>query len=58
MSEEIDTERRRFLGAAAATIAAAKLSVIGALQAQSGNTRVAPANVGGGSHAPPFGPIK
>jgi hypothetical protein len=36
MSEEINRHRRRFLGAAAATIAAARLGVMGSANAQAG----------------------
>jgi pimeloyl-ACP methyl ester carboxylesterase len=38
MTEQIDRQRRRFLGAAAFTIAAAELAAIGRARAQSGNT--------------------
>ncbi len=41
MPEEIDRHRRRFLGTAAMTIAAAELGVIGAANAQSGETHPA-----------------
>jgi pimeloyl-ACP methyl ester carboxylesterase len=50
MSEEIDSDRRRFVGAAAMTIAAAQLGVIGSAGAQSGETKLR-ANTS-------FGPIK
>ena len=38
MAEEIDSDRRRFLGAAAMTIAAAQLGVVGSAGAQAGKT--------------------
>jgi pimeloyl-ACP methyl ester carboxylesterase len=41
MSEEINHRRRRFLGAAAMTAAAAQISMIGSAKAQSGKTRPA-----------------
>ena len=58
ISEEIDKNRRRFLGTAAMTVAAAELGLIGSAEAQSG--KVNPANM------PPikpgtntsFGPLK
>ena len=43
MSEEIKNDRRRFLGTAAMTIAAAQLGMIGSAGAQSGKTK--PANL-------------
>ena len=43
MSEEIKHDRRRFLGTAAMTIAAAELGMIGSADAQSSKTN--PANV-------------
>ena len=39
MAEEIDSDRRRFLGAAAMTIAAAQLGVVGSAGAQAGKTK-------------------
>ncbi len=41
MSEEINYERRRFLGAASMTIAAAQLGMIGSAKAQSSKTKPA-----------------
>ena len=41
MSEEINHDRRRFLGTAAMTIAAAQLGMIGSAGAQSGKTKPA-----------------
>ena len=41
MSEEINHDRRRFLGTAAMTIAAAELGMIGSANAQSGKTKPA-----------------
>ena len=38
MAEEINHQRRRFIGAAAMTIAAARLGVIGSGQVQAGET--------------------
>ena len=43
MSEEINNDRRRFLGTAAMTIAAAQLGMFGSASAQSGKTK--PANL-------------
>ena len=43
MSEEINHHRRRFLGTAAMTIAAAQLGMIGSANAQSGKTKPADA---------------
>jgi len=43
MSEEINSDRRRFLGTAAMTIAAAQLGMFGSADAQSGKTK--PANL-------------
>src|SRR6266849_6457640 len=42
MSEEIDHDRRRFLGTAAMTIAAAQLGMIGSANAQSSKTAQLP----------------
>jgi len=39
MSEEINHHRRRFFGAAAVTIAAARLGIVGSANAQAGNAR-------------------
>jgi hypothetical protein len=58
MSEEISLNRRRFLGTAAMTIAAAEFGMIGSLEAQSSNAK--PANVPQikpGTNAS-FGPLK
>jgi hypothetical protein len=41
MSEEINNDRRRFLGAAATAIAAAQLGMIGSAKAQSGKINAA-----------------
>ena len=41
MPEEINTDRRRFFGAAAVTVAAAQLGMIGSAAAQSGETKPA-----------------
>lgn len=49
MSEHVNPDRRRFLGAAAATLAAAQFAIIGSASAQSGRT--SPANTS-------FGPLK
>jgi hypothetical protein len=38
MAEEINHKRRRFIGAAAMTVAAAQLGIVGSAQAQSGGT--------------------
>src|SRR6266851_5693880 len=58
LSEETKPNRRRFLGTAAMTIAAAEFGMIGSLQAQSSNAK--PANVPQmktGTNAS-FGPLK
>src|SRR5437016_9134711 len=58
MSEQIDHHRRRFLGTAATTIAAASLGVIRPSRAQSSKTRQADVpSPKRGSHTS-FGPIK
>jgi pimeloyl-ACP methyl ester carboxylesterase len=54
MAAEIDHQRRRFLGGAAMTIAAAGLGVLGRAEARSGG---APGQLGERAHAP-FGPLK
>jgi hypothetical protein len=58
MSEDIDHDRRRFLGTAAMTIAAAQLVMTGSAGAQSGNARpaVLPAIKPGTNTS--FGPLK
>ena len=58
MSEEINNDRRRFLGTAAMTIAAAKLGMFGSASAQSGKTKPAnlPAIKPGRNKS--FGPLK
>jgi hypothetical protein len=38
MVKEINHQRRRFIGAAAMTVAAAQLGIVGSAQAQSGGT--------------------
>jgi pimeloyl-ACP methyl ester carboxylesterase len=58
MSEEIDRERRRFLGTAVMTLAAAELGMLGSANAQPGQPRLA-----GGTAAPPgknapWGPLQ
>ena len=58
MSEEINHDRRRFLGTAAMTIAAAQLGMFGSASAQSGKTK--PANLPAikpGTNTS-FGPLK
>ena len=55
MSEEIGSDRRRFLGAAAMTIAAAGLGIPGSASAQAGTRK--PANAKPATN-PTFGPIK
>jgi len=58
MSEEINHQRRRFIGAAAVTIAAARLGMTGSAQAQSGGvTPAAPPPAKPGTNAP-FGALK
>src|SRR5215510_7690508 len=56
VSEQIDYQRRRFFGAAAMTIAAAQLGVIGSADAQAGQTKQLPAVKPGTNTS--FGPLK
>jgi pimeloyl-ACP methyl ester carboxylesterase len=56
MSEEIKHDRRRFLGSAAMTIAAAKLGMIDSAQAQSSKNERAGGNAPGTNTS--FGPLK
>jgi len=58
ISERIDHHRRRFFGAAALTVAAAQLGVIGAADAQSDGTKPTPLPaIKPGTHTS-FGPLK
>jgi pimeloyl-ACP methyl ester carboxylesterase len=56
MSEEINPNRRRFLGAAAMTIASAEFGVIGSVNAQSGNAK--PADLAANARNTSFGSLK
>jgi pimeloyl-ACP methyl ester carboxylesterase len=58
MSEEINQDRRRFLGSAAMTIAAAQLGVIGSAKAQSGEMKPAGATTIKSGTNRSFGPLK
>jgi pimeloyl-ACP methyl ester carboxylesterase len=58
MSEDLNYDRRRFLGAAALTLAAAKLGMIGSANAQSGQTTPANAATSKPGTARSFGPLK
>jgi pimeloyl-ACP methyl ester carboxylesterase len=58
MSEEINQDRRRFLGSAAMTIAAAHLGVIGSAKAQSGEMKPAGATTIKSGTNRSFGPLK
>jgi pimeloyl-ACP methyl ester carboxylesterase len=58
MSEEINQDRRRFLGSAAMTIAAAQLGVIGSAKAQSGEMKPAGATTIKSGTSRSFGPLK
>ena len=58
MAEEINYQRRRFIGAAAMTVAAAQLGIVGSAQAQSGGTTPAdPPAIKPGTHTS-FGALK
>jgi pimeloyl-ACP methyl ester carboxylesterase len=58
MVKEINKERRRFIGAAAMTVAAAQLGIVGSAQAQSGGTTPAdPPAIKQGTHTS-FGALK
>jgi len=58
MSEEINRNRRRFIGAAAMTAAAARLGLSGSSQVRAGETgQAARSAIQPGTHAP-FGPLK
>jgi pimeloyl-ACP methyl ester carboxylesterase len=58
MAEEINHKRRRFIGAAAMTVAAAQLGIVGSAQAQSGGTTPAdPRPIKPGTHTS-FGALK
>ncbi len=58
MSEEVNLHRRRFFGAAAMTVAAAQLGIVGSADAQTGETKLAqlPAIKPGANTS--FGPLK
>jgi pimeloyl-ACP methyl ester carboxylesterase len=58
MSEEINQDRRRFLGAAAMTVAAAQLGIIGSAKAQSGEMKPAGATTIKSGTNSSFGPLK
>ncbi len=58
MSEEINQNRRRFLGTAAMTIAAARLGMIGSAKAQSGEIKPAGATTIKPGTNRSFGPLK
>lgn len=58
MSEEIGSDRRRFLGAAAMTIAAAGLGISSSASAQAGTRKPAGATTTKPATNPTFGPIK
>ncbi|HEU4454148.1 MAG TPA: alpha/beta hydrolase [Longimicrobium sp.] len=58
MSGEINLDRRRFLGAAALSLAAADLAMIGSAGAQSGTTGPADAATAGRGTRTSFGPLK
>jgi pimeloyl-ACP methyl ester carboxylesterase len=58
MSEEINQDRRRFLGTAAMTIAAAQLGMIGSAKAQSGEMKPAGATMIKSGTNRSFGPLK
>jgi hypothetical protein len=58
MSEEIDTDRRRFLGAAVTTIAGAELSVLGAIGLQSRGINQTDATPARRVTNTSFGPLK
>ena len=57
-SEEIDRNRRHFLGAAAMTFAATRLGLIGSAQAQPGETRLADLRTVNRGTNTSFGPLK
>ena len=58
ISERIDHHRRRFFGAAALTVAAAQLGVIGAADAQSDGTKPTPLPAIKPGTNTSFGPLK
>jgi pimeloyl-ACP methyl ester carboxylesterase len=58
MAEEINHQRRRFIGAAAMTIAAARLGVSGSGQVQAGETRLAAQSAIKPGMNTPFGALK
>jgi hypothetical protein len=58
MSDEINHNRRRFLGTAAITVAAAKLGVIGSADAQASNAKSAGAIASEPGTNTSFGPLK
>jgi pimeloyl-ACP methyl ester carboxylesterase len=58
VSEEIGSDRRRFLGAAALTIAAAGLGISGSASAQAGTRKPAGATTAKPATNPTFGPTK
>ena len=58
MAEEIDHQRRRFLGAAAMTIAAAQLGIVGSAHEQSNNTKPTALPIIQPGTSQSFGPLK
>src|SRR6476620_4872361 len=58
MPEEIDHHRRRFLGAAATTIAAAQLALSGSARSQPGKAKPASGPTGRPGTNTSFGPLK
>jgi hypothetical protein len=58
MTEPVDNGRRRFLGAAAVTLAAAELGLIGTAEARSSTTRPSEAPSRGPLAIRPFGDLK
>ena len=58
MQKETKYDRRRFLGSAALSIAAAKFVAIDSAQVESGRTKASSANIIKPAKNPSFGPLK